>query len=415
MRSVQEGARARLRGFRQATIIAVAITGFLLLLLAPGEAGLTGASAQETGAATQPLPDTVSVIEDVPLDSLQEGLDAAAGEDSVESVRADTLVRAAQEEARRTIRGLWYGFLGALPKVLVALATLFLAWLIVRLVRPLLRRLLGEWQRSTAATAIFGIAVWLLAVGIAVSVLAGDIRALVGSLGLVGLALSWALQTPIESFTGWLMNSFQGYYRVGDRVSVGDAFGDVYRIDFLTTTVWEIGSLSHTGFVHAEQPTGRLITFPNSEVLSGSVVNLTRDFPHVWDELPVPVANHSDIAYAAQTLARVAAEVIGDYMREPAHQYEALLRRARLEVAVADVPQVFVSLDESWTTLTVRYLVGARERRIWKSRLAQAVMEELNRPEHGERVQSAYPRRQIQFLDSAEQPTDGPLRKSPSG
>jgi hypothetical protein len=105
--------------------------------------------------------------------------------------------------------------------------------------------------------------VWLLGTGIAVSVLAGDIRAMLGSVGLVGLALSWALQTPIESFTGWLLNSFQGYYRVGDRVQVGDVFGDVYAIDFLSTTLWELGSAERPGAVHADQPTGRLITFPN--------------------------------------------------------------------------------------------------------------------------------------------------------
>ncbi|MBA3890229.1 MAG: mechanosensitive ion channel, partial [Gemmatimonadaceae bacterium] len=277
------------------------MTGLLLMLLAPAEAGLGEAGAQE-------LPDTVSIIRDIAVDSLQASDSLTTGADTA-SIRADTLVRAAGAEARRTIRGLWYSFLGALPKFLVAIGTLFLAWLIVRLVRPLLQRVLGHWERASAATAIFGIIVWLLAVGIAVSVLAGDIRALVGSLGLVGLALSWALQTPIESFTGWLMNNFQGYYRVGDRVAVGDALGDVYRIDFLTTTVWEIGSMARPGFVNAEQPTGRLITFPNSEVLSGSLVNLTRDFPYVWDEVSVQVANTSDIAYAVSVLEGVAMQV----------------------------------------------------------------------------------------------------------
>lgn len=395
---MQAGARARLRGFRQATIVAVALTGLLLMLLAPAEAGLGAASAQE-------LPDTVSIIQHVPVDSLQTGTSAAADTDTM-PVRADTLVRAAGDEARRTVRGLWYGLLGALPKFLVAIGTLFAAWAVVRLVRPLLQRMLGHWERATAATAIFGIVMWLLAVGIAVSVLAGDIRALVGSLGLVGLALSWALQTPIESFTGWLMNSFQGYYRVGDRVAVGDVLGDVFRIDFLTTTVWEIGSNSRPGFVNAEQPTGRLITFPNSEVLSGSIVNLTRDFPYVWDEVTVQVANTSDIAYAMSVLERVAIGVIGDYMRTPAQQYEAILRRAQLELVVAEAPQVFVSLEESWTALTVRYLVGARERRTWKSRLAQSIVTELNAPEHTGRIIPAYPRHQVQLLDAGEDPVD---------
>jgi hypothetical protein len=86
-------------------------------------------------------------------------------------------------------------------------------------------------------------------------------------------------------------------------------------------------------------------------------------------------------------------------MAKPAREYEAILRSRRLETQVAAAPQVFVSLDESWTTLTIRYLVGARERRKWKSDLAVAVGTELNRPEHAERILNVFPRRQIQFID----------------
>jgi small-conductance mechanosensitive channel len=389
-----EGARAGLRHFRHASILAVAVTALLLLLLAPGDAGLLD-GAQEPAPPTQ-VPDTVSIIEDVPTADLQ--ADLAADEPAEEVIRPDTLVRAARDEAIRTARSLWYGFLTRLPTFLVAGLILLLAAAAVRVVRPLMHRTLRQWERSSAATALVGIGIWLFALGVAVSVIAGDIRALVGSLGLIGLALSWALQTPIESFTGWLMNSFQGYYRVGDRVAVGEVFGDVYQIDFLTTTVWEIGSLDRPGFVQAEQPTGRLITFPNSEVLAGSIVNLTRDFPYVWDELTVPVGNRSDLAYAAEVLRRVAAARLEEQMRGPAAEYEAILRSAGLEVSVARQAQVFVSLDDSWVSLSIRYLVAARERRKWKSELAAAVMSELGREEHGDRIISVFPRQQIQFI-----------------
>jgi len=175
-----------------------------------------------------------------------------------------------------------------------------------RFIRPVVRRVTRGWERANALGVLLSLSIWLLALGIAVSVIAGDIRALIGSIGLVGLALSWALQTPIESFTGWLLNSSRGYYRVGDRIAVGEIFGDVYRIDALTTTVWEYGGPDRAGgaMVTAEQPTGRLITFPNNEVLAGSIVNYTRDFPYVWDELTVPVGNRSDLDYAMEVLKR---------------------------------------------------------------------------------------------------------------
>jgi small-conductance mechanosensitive channel len=318
---------------------------------------------------------------------------------------SEPLGQAAAEEAARTVETLWRTFYGNLPRFLVVLGVITVAWLLVRLIRPLLRHTLGRWERANALVALFGIAVWLLAAGISLSVLAGDIRALVGSLGLIGLALSWALQTPIESFSGWLLNSFQGYYRVGDRVAVGEVFGDVYQIDFLTTTVWEIGSPARGGFVQAEQPTGRLITFPNNEVLAGTVVNLTRDFPYVWDELNVPLANESDLGHGMRVLAGVARELLEPQMAEPARRYAEILQRAGLEAGVAEEPQVFLSMNDSWTDLTIRYLVNARERRKWKSELTVLVMAELKKAEHAGRLISVYPRRQVQFIGPGGLPT----------
>jgi small-conductance mechanosensitive channel len=343
----------------------VAITSLLLLLLAPWEVGLVG-GAEEVG--------TTAVESPAPL-----------GE-------------AAAEEAARTVWGLREGLYANLPKFLVVLGILFLAWLLVRIFRPVLRRTLRRWERANAVAALSGIVIWALAAGLALSVLAGDIRALVGSVGLIGLALSWALQTPIESFTGWLLNSFQGYYRVGDRVAVGEVFGDVYKIDILTTTVWEIGSPGR-GFVNAEQPTGRLITFPNNEILAGTVVNLTRDFPFVWDELAVPLANESDLVYGMQVLVGVARDLLGSHMVEPARRYCEILRKAGLETAIAEEPQVFLATSESWTEVVIRYLVHARERRKWKSELTLRIMAELRKSGHAGRLIGAYPRRQLQVID----------------
>jgi len=380
-------ARSSLRAFRKASLIAVALTGLLLLMLGPTEEAL----AQDAG---------VSATADTPA------------EEPRRQVQPEEVARETSAEAQRAASGLRQGLLNALPKLTVVLGTLLLTWLVARGLRALLRVVLGRWARADASTALVSICVWLLGTGIAVSVLAGDIRAMLGSVGLVGLALSWALQTPIESFTGWLLNSFQGYYRVGDRVQVGDVFGDVYAIDFLSTTLWELGSAERPGAVHAEQPTGRLITFPNNEVLTGTVINLTRDFPYVWDELVVPVANESDLRYALELLRGLATEVLGDDMAGPAHDYEALLRKARLETAVADKPEVYVSLADSWTNVTIRYLVHARQRRKWKSLLAERVMVELNQPTHAGRLIPVFPRQQVQLLGADGRPTDAPSRGS---
>jgi small-conductance mechanosensitive channel len=248
-------------------------------------------------------------------------------------------------EARQTSRLLWQGFLTHLPKMMVAILALMMAWLLIKGIRWALGKTISRWGSSKGIIALTSILIWLFAIGVAVSVVAGDIRALVGSLGLLGLALSWSLQTPIESFTGWLLNSLKNYYRLGDRIQVGDVFGDVYKIDVITTTVWEIGAPFRQGFVMAEQPTGRLVTFPNNEILSGSIVNLTRDFPYVWDELNIPVANESDLRLAIDVIKRTSGDLLGDHMKEPVQQYEAILRQAGLTSGITENPQVYI--DES--------------------------------------------------------------------
>lgn len=349
-------------------MLAVAFTGLFLMMW-----GVTDeAPAQDIGSATSTaVSEADTEVEDLPVEP--------EAPDPARSVK----------EATGTLRELAFDFTDVLPRVLLAIALLFVAAMIVKVLRFVLRRLLGSWERAEAATAMAGVVVWLLAIGVALSVVAGDARALLGSVGLLGLALSWALQAPIESFAGWLLNSFKGYYRVGDRIGVGEVFGDVYRIDFLNTTVWEAGGPDKP--VQGAQPTGALITFPNSEVLRANIVNYTRGFPYVWDEVVVGIANESDRLYAMRLIGDVARRVVGPAMVSPVEAYRALLEKEGLGLDIADEPQVYFSLTDSWSDITVRYLVNARERRKWSSMLLLEIETELTRPEHQPHLKSAYP------------------------
>ena len=318
--------------------------------------------------------------------------EAAAAETPSEPV-APADPQKSLEEATSTIRGLWNSIVDVLPKITVAILLLLLAWLLSVVVRAMLRRFLANWERSEAVSALVRIALFLLAIGAGLSVISGDATALVGSVGLVGLALSWALQTPIESFTGWVLNAMRGYYRTGDRIEVGDVQGDVYRIDVLNTTVWETGGPGKS--VAGSQPTGALITFPNWEILRSNIINYSRDFPYIWDEVTFGVANESDLAYTIEVLRQASQAVVGDMMKEPAEHYRRLLERQRLAYAVEEKPQIYLSLTDMWTNCTVRYLVPLRERRRWSSELILKLSKELARPEHAGRIIGGYPKQKI--------------------
>jgi small conductance mechanosensitive channel len=309
---------------------------------------------------------------------------------------------AALDEATSTMRDLAYSFYAFLPRLILVLILFFIAAVVTRAVRWLFDRTLRDWERREAASALTRLAAYLAAAVAAVSVLAGDVRAVVGSVGLLGLAASWALQTPIESFTGWLLNSFRGYYRVGDRIAVGDVFGDVYRIDVLTTTVWEAGGPGKP--VSAAQSTGALITFPNWEVLRSNIINYSRDFPYVWDEVTINVANESDLAYTAQVLETTARRVLGEQMETAAQQYQDLLEAERLAFDVDEIPRVYLSTADSWTDCTIRYLVPVRTRRRWSSALILEIAQETARPEHKGRILPVYPRTEVKLWDDWSDP-----------
>ncbi|HEV2293632.1 MAG TPA: mechanosensitive ion channel domain-containing protein [Tepidisphaeraceae bacterium] len=367
IRGYQSSARQRLQRFRQGSMLAVALTAMILLLI--------GAPADAQDAEPVPQTQTEEVAEPAPVVPSDPGVGI--------------------QQATNTIRDLVWAAYGMLPSILIALLLIVLAWVAARVASALLHRTLRGWERTEAAAALVRIGLFLLAIAAGLSIVAGDARALLGSVGLVGLALSWALQTPIESFTGWLLNSFRAYYRVGDRIEVGEVFGDVYKIDVLTTTVWEAGGAGKS--VAGAQPTGAMVTFPNWEVLRSNIINYSRDFPYVWDEITISITNESDLAYASEVIEATARKLLGPEMVTRAEQYQQLLERARLAFEVEELPRVFLSQADAWTNCTIRYLVPARQRRKWASSLLLAIATELAKPEHRGRLTTAYPRQEIQM------------------
>jgi hypothetical protein len=136
--------------------------------------------------------------------------------------------------------------------------------------------------------------------------------------------------------------------------------------------------------VQGAQPTGALITFPNSEVLRANIVNYTRDFPYVWDEVTVGITNESDLGVRDATWWPTSPPRRRSRHGGPVAPTGRCWRRRVSAFDIADEPQVFVShrlVDE----ITVRYLVNARERRRWSSALSTRSVG-WPKPEHRERV-----------------------------
>jgi small-conductance mechanosensitive channel len=212
---------------------------------------------------------------------------------------------------------------------------------------------------------------------IAISVLFANWTAAVVSLGILSLILGLALQTPITSFIGWIYILVKQPYRVGDRVRIGDAKGDVIDVSYLDTTLWEFGG----EYLSTDHPSGRLIKFPNSLVLTQTVYNYSWPlFPYIWNEIKVLVAYNSDFEFIAKTMRAVAEEELGQAMLERVRVFRALLAQTPVdEFEVREQPAVFFRPTEtSWIEAIVRYVVPPREAGRVKNRMIARILERLN-------------------------------------
>jgi small-conductance mechanosensitive channel len=225
-------------------------------------------------------------------------------------------------------------------------------------------------RRVTRAAATLAILV------VVASVLSASWYTALVSLGVLSLVLGFALQTPILSFIGWVYILIRSPYRVGDRIRIGDATGDVIDVGYLDTTLWEFGG----EYLSTDHPSGRVIKFPNSLVLSEPVFSYSWPlFPYIWNELSFQIAYESDLAFVARTLKEVADEAVGEEMRERVRTFREVLAKTPVDqLEVREEPAVFFrASSNTWIEATVRYLVDPKEGGRVKTRILTAALERL--------------------------------------
>lgn len=219
---------------------------------------------------------------------------------------------------------------------------------------------------------------WLLISFLLLSLFFDNWYTAVVSFGLISLILGFALQTPITSFIGWIYILVREPYRVGDRIRIGTAAGDVIDVDYLDTTLWEFGG----EYLSTDHPSGRVIKFPNSTVLSSPVYNYTWPlFPYIWNEIKFFIAYNSDLEYVATTMQQVAEREVGKEMMERVRVFRELLAQTPVDqLQVQEQPVVMFRVSENtWLEAIVRYLVHPKEAGRVKTHLIKKLLDELNK------------------------------------
>ncbi|WP_062532541.1 mechanosensitive ion channel family protein [Jeotgalibaca dankookensis] len=189
------------------------------------------------------------------------------------------------------------------------------------------------------------------------------------TLGLAGAGVTYALREVIVSIAGWVAILFGDFFETGDRVLLGGITGDVVDIGVLRTTLMEVGE-----WVGGDQYTGRIVRVSNSYIFSSPVYNYAADFKFLWDEIMVPLRFNSNMNLAKTILLEVGHKHTTEYRAEAQNAWLNMKRRYKLENASLD-NQVFLTFNDNWVEINLRYVVDYRQRRGVKDKLFSDILQ----------------------------------------
>ena len=169
-----------------------------------------------------------------------------------------------------------------------SVVTILTAWILIRWTS---RALDTMSRRSTRARfvikwiePILRIGIWFLAILICVNLLAPSRETFLAGIASLGIALGLGAQDLVKNLIGGLVVLGDRPYQLGDRVRIGDAYGEIDHIGLRSTKL--------------TTPDDTRVTIPNAQVLSDRVFNANSGVPdcQVVTDLFLPADTDPDVA-----------------------------------------------------------------------------------------------------------------------
>jgi MscS family membrane protein len=172
--------------------------------------------------------------------------------------------------------------------VALAILTLFTAWLAIRWISRLLENLSARSTRARFLVKwlepVLRIFIWFVALILCFSFLAPSRETFLATIASFGIALGLGAQDLIKNLVGGLVVLGDRPYQLGDRVKIGDAYGEIDHIGLRSTKL--------------TTPDDTRVTIPNAQVLTDRVFNANSGVPdcQVVTDLFLPVDTCPDLA-----------------------------------------------------------------------------------------------------------------------
>jgi MscS family membrane protein len=154
-------------------------------------------------------------------------------------------------------------------RVVSVVLVLAVTWLVIRYTSQFLNMLASRGPRARFVVKwmepILRITLWFVAMFIAVDLIAPTRETFLAAVGSVAIAIGLGAQDLVKNLIGGLVILGDRPYQLGDRVRIGDAYGEIDHIGLRSTKL--------------TTPDDTRVTIPNADVLASRVFNANSGVP----------------------------------------------------------------------------------------------------------------------------------------
>jgi len=168
------------------------------------------------------------------------------------------------------------------------LLLILIAWIAIRWLARLFKLLGNKVPRSRFLMRLLEpvsrIGIWFIVIFLTIRILAPSQQAFLATLASLGLAIGLGAQDLIKNVIGGIIVLIDRPYQLGDRVRIGDAYGEIDRVGLRSTKM--------------TTPDDTRVTIPNLDILNRQVFNANSGVPdcQVVTDLYLPPDTNPDSA-----------------------------------------------------------------------------------------------------------------------
>ena len=222
---------------------------------------------------------------------------------------------------------LWNRIVKIGPEWLVALAVIVVAWILARLLRKLVQKVVGRTSTEGHIDILIarGVEAVIIAIGVilALSEVGMSLSVAMAALGLASVGIGFALKDILGNLLAGVILLVQHPFTIGDQVRVGEQEGTVENVRVRDTQV-----LTYDG---------ERVFIPNQTVFNSPIINYTST-PTLRNDIRIGIKYAEDIEKARQIAVKILSTSVGTknqprplVLVESEEEYVALILRFWVE------------------------------------------------------------------------------------